>query len=393
MVTARPAIDYPSHVPLPSPRADVIVVGLGPAGRALAHRAAHSGLRTIAVDPRPRRLWPNTYGLWVDELPEWLGTHVLREHITEPHVWTMRDRALPRAYGILDNRALQDALDLSDVQVVPGSAFAITAGSTTVRTPGGEQSRQLFARVVIDARGIRRAPGRAEQSAYGITMPRSDAHSAIPKNATWFMDWRADHDAPRDTAPSFLYAVPAGPDHVLLEETCLVGRPALPLTELRARLQRRLRNRGVDVPDDAHAERVHFAVEPGVALAAPLGVPGFGARGGLTHPGTGFSVAASLNAVDPLVDALIEGTDPMSALWPRRARAVRRLRTIGLDALLDLPAHRTAEFFDAFFDLPVAEQQSFLSARADLTGTAHAMWGVFRRVRPGVRWTLAKAAL
>ncbi|MEO7587895.1 MAG: lycopene cyclase family protein, partial [Arachnia sp.] len=53
-------------------RFDVAVVGLGPAGRALAHRLAGTGLDVLAVDPHPERSWPQTLGGWRRQLPAWL---------------------------------------------------------------------------------------------------------------------------------------------------------------------------------------------------------------------------------------------------------------------------------------------------------------------------------
>ncbi|QNG21328.1 lycopene cyclase [Rhodococcus triatomae] len=370
--------------------ADLLVVGLGPAGRALAHRAARSGLRTVAVDPRPARSWTPTYALWADEVPAWLGTRVLRTHVRSPRVWTTRERALTRAYGVLDNAAVQRALALDEVEVISGVAVALTSRTATVRTPGVPDLREVSAHTVVDARGTRIAPGRAEQTAFGMVLPRDVAAPALGDGEAWFMDWRPDHGAPPAAPASFLYAVPISADHVLLEETCLVGRPATGVDELRTRLHRRLRARGVRIPDGAPTERVHFAVEPGNTATPALA---FGARAGLTHPGTGYSVAASLDAADTLVSALVSGRSPDKALWPARARAVHRLRGAGLESLLRLRPDRTAEFFDAFFDLPETDQRAFLSGRDDLAGTARAMWALFRGVPAGLRWTLARSAL
>lgn len=47
--------------------------------------------------------------------------------------------------------------------------------------------------------------------------------------------------------PSFLYAMPLGGNRVFLEETCLVGRPAMPFATLKRRLERRCRALGITV--------------------------------------------------------------------------------------------------------------------------------------------------
>ncbi|HEX2857892.1 MAG TPA: lycopene cyclase family protein, partial [Propionibacteriaceae bacterium] len=58
-------------------RPDVAVVGLGPAGRALAHRLLARGARVLAVDPHPERPWLPTYGGWAHQLPDWLPERVV----------------------------------------------------------------------------------------------------------------------------------------------------------------------------------------------------------------------------------------------------------------------------------------------------------------------------
>ena len=51
---------------------DLIVVGLGPAGAALAYRAAtHYGWRVLGIDPTTS--WDKTLGVWVSDIPTWLA--------------------------------------------------------------------------------------------------------------------------------------------------------------------------------------------------------------------------------------------------------------------------------------------------------------------------------
>lgn len=310
---------------------------------------------------------------------------MLRATVAQPHVWTTRPRVLNRAYGVLDNRVLHRRLDLDGVRVIAGSAAAVRP--RLVMLGDGTEIR---AGRVIDARGVLPDPTLAEQTAFGIVVPTAVAASAMGDAGCWFMDWRRDNEtAPGDPA-SFLYAVPLGDDSVLLEETCLVGRPGLSLDELRRRLDARLRARGVEPPANLEVERVRFPVQ----APRPSGTVGtFGARAGLIHPGTGYSVAASLTSVDDVVEALVAGRDPGKAMWPWSARIVRSLRTVGLSALLQLDPVRTPEFFDAFFALPVERQRAYLSGRDDAAGTMRTMWALFRTVPPPIRRTLARAGV
>ncbi|GAB2648704.1 lycopene cyclase family protein [Prescottella soli] len=339
----------------------------------------------MGIDPHPDRPWSPTYAAWVDELPRWLGPEVLRATVGRPNVWATRSRVLDREYAILDNAALHRRLDLEGVRVVAGVAAAVASNTVVLR-----DGTEVRARRVMDARGLRPDPTLAEQTAFGLVLPTAAAAPAMGGAACWFMDWRRDNGTTPEDPPSFLYAVPLGDDSVLLEETCLVGRPGLALDELRRRLDARLRARGVEPPANLEVERVRFPVQ---APRSAGTVDAFGARAGLIHPGTGYSVAASLTAVDDVVEALVAGRDPGNALWPWRARIVRSLRGVGLSALLRLDPARTEEFFDAFFALPVERQRAYLSGRADATGTMHTMWALFRTVPPPIRRTLARAGV
>ncbi|MGB7384979.1 MAG: lycopene cyclase family protein, partial [Rhodococcus sp. (in: high G+C Gram-positive bacteria)] len=92
--------------PLPgSHSAEVVVLGLGPAGRALTHRAAAAGLDVIAIDTHPARRWTPTYSAWLDELPEWLPRAVIASVTDTPAAWTTKRHAIDRTYCVLDTSA------------------------------------------------------------------------------------------------------------------------------------------------------------------------------------------------------------------------------------------------------------------------------------------------
>ncbi len=46
---------------------DLVIVGAGPAGLAVANRVSAEGLSVCCIDPAPQSVWPNNYGVWVDE--------------------------------------------------------------------------------------------------------------------------------------------------------------------------------------------------------------------------------------------------------------------------------------------------------------------------------------
>ncbi len=354
----------------------VAVLGLGPAGRATAHRMAGAGVEVVAVDTAPARRWTPTYAAWADDVPGWLPVSVRRTETVGAHAWARGPHRLPRAYVVLDTPGLQDALTLDGVTVLDGAVVDADDHLVTL-----DDGRRLWADLVLDARGTRPQPTVAQQTAVGVVV---STRQAAPLGGTWFMDWRRDNGAGPDDLPSFLYAVPLDDEHVLLEETCLVGRPALGLDVLRRRLDHRLAARGVVLTGAEPVERVRFSVEPAPDAQAGAGPLRIGARGGLMHPATGYSVAVSLAAADLLVAAVLDGRSAQRALWSAPARETQRLRAIGLTTLLRLPPSGVEEFFATFFALPAALQRAYLSERDRPLRTMAAMASMAVGLRPGL---------
>ncbi|TWS18306.1 hypothetical protein FK529_16560 [Tsukamurella asaccharolytica] len=341
---------------------DLVVLGLGPAGRAVAHRAATAGLRVRAFDPAPDARWRRTFGAWSDELPGWLPQSTVAA-VSTPKVVARTRHDLRREYAVLDVNALQDALSLDGVQVRAERA-------------GRDGHGTAF---VIDARGPAPSDSIAvpRQTAAGVLVP-AGAHEEL------WMDWRPAPGVGEDAAASFLYAVRVSRDAVLLEETCLAGAPALTVDELEARLRARLAARGVAA--GALSERVDF---PLLATGPRRGRGwcGVGVRGTTLHPATGYSVAGSLGFADVTVAALRDGRNPVS----RNALAAHRLRTAGLHALLGMTAEEQREFFEVFFGLPDRHVRAFLASRSAATANAAAMAAAFAAAPWGLRRRLARA--
>lgn len=367
--------------------ADVVVVGAGPAGWAVARACAEEGLETALLAPRPAAAWQATYGLWTDQvgdLPVRPATAVLAG-----------DRRLDRGYAVLDNDSALAAFRSAGVREVTGTAVSVTPG-VAVELRSGER---IAARVVVDATGARRVlsggppPGpRVEQTAYGVVLPETLAAPLCAPGEAVFMRWDTDADP-----PTFLYAVPLPGGRTLLEQTSLARRPGLPVDELRGRLEHRLAAAGVPTDRVLGTEYVRFAVDLPRFRPRP-GVVAFGVAAGLMHPATGYSVGDSLTTA-PTVAAALAAELPWggaaaaraahAALWPPAARTVLALRRWGLRTLLALPPARVPGFFDAFFALPADAQHAYLSGRADIRGTAAAMSAMFRAAPWDLRARLA----
>ncbi|MYR05674.1 FAD-dependent oxidoreductase [Gordonia sp. SID5947] len=359
---------------------DVVVVGAGPAGRALTHRLLRHGVEVTLVDPHTDRPWLPTYACWSDEIPSWIPGETVSARADSVEMRTPEAVRVERGYTVLDNPALRRALDIGGARIV--AEPATTVADDHVVTESGT----IRAARIVDARGTTgRGP---RQTAWGVVVPYAQAQPVLQGADAVLMDWSAvTPDDGLDIA-SFLYAVPLDDERFLLEETCLAGEPPLSIRQLRSRLERRLGS--ATVASASETESVSFALfgEPAPWRTRPLP---FGSRGGLLHPATGYSVADSLTAAEAFAQAVATGRDPRSAVWTARARTVYRLRSVGLRALLSLDAAHTRQFFATFAGLPVERQRAYLSGRDDLAGTLQAMATLFAQSDHATRLSLMRA--
>ncbi|MEW5928273.1 MAG: lycopene cyclase family protein [Gemmatimonadota bacterium] len=391
---------------------DVLVLGKGPAALAAAAALAGRGLRAGVLGPPGPPRWTAQYGVWADELEaaglaEAAG---VRWDTAAVGLGGERTRLLDRAYVRVDRdrlaRVLLARCEAGGVRWLDGEAEAAEhrpAGSR-VRLRGGGG---VEARVVVDASGHRPAlvergarPAQGFQTAWGAVVP-GPVPGVEPGRAT-LMDWD-DAGLPPSPVPTFLYALPFPDGSVFVEETVLVGRPAVPPEALEARLRARLALRGVEVP--AGGERELCRIPMGGALPRPQRVVGFGGAAGMVHPATGYLLARVLADAPVLTGALAEalgrpGATPedaaragWDALWPADRRRRHALFRFGMEALLRLDAPDTRAFFAAFFELPEADWRGYLGDRLPTAELAAVMARFFARVPRRVRGRLASAAL
>ncbi|MFH5207380.1 lycopene cyclase family protein [Antrihabitans sp. NCIMB 15449] len=365
-----------------SRRVDVCVVGLGPTGRALAHRSAQAGLRVAAVDPRPDRIWTPTYSAWLDELPSWLPPSVVASRIEAPTVWTTTERKIERPYVVLSKPRLFDALPLDDVQIEAQRATALTARRVTLA-----DGADIEADIVVDTRGLPKTDRRPAASAHGIFVEAQRVEHYVGAGEGLLLDWRPENGATNDEPPSFLYSVPIGDGTVIFEETTLGVPGGLTQHELRRRVVTRLAAHGISLTGDEPHESCHYPLDqpPPRRLRDKESAVAFGSRGGMMHPCTGYSVADSLALTDAFVDALLSGTDPVAALWPAKARFVYWMRERGLAGMGRLTTEQATAMFDSFFRASPRQQRALLTEHADPFGLATVLVGTVAHTWP-FRW-------
>ncbi|KAL5976457.1 hypothetical protein ACLOJK_020790 [Asimina triloba] len=393
-------IDLPRHEP--SDRRcreyDVLIIGAGPAGLRLAEQASSLGVRVCCIDPAPLLLWPNNYGVWVDEFQS-MGLESCLDAtwpMATVYIDDRKRKFLGRAYGRVSRKALKtkllEACAASEgVKFHEAKAWKVSHQEfkSSVQCSDGSE---LTASLVVDASGFAspfleydnhrpRKPG--YQIAHGI-LAEVDEHP-FDLDKMVLMDWRDAHmgsepylRANNRKLPTFLYAMPFGRSLIFLEETSLVSRPVLSYAEVKERMVARLRHLGIRVRRVVEEEKCLIPMG-GPLPRLPQTVVGVGGAAGLVHPSTGYMVAKSLAVAPAVADAMAEclGSTRMirgralqsrvwERVWPAKERWEREFYCFGMETLLKLDLEGTRRFFDAFFDLESRYWHGFLSRRLSL---------------------------
>jgi lycopene cyclase-like protein len=409
--------------PPASSRFDALVLGGGPAALCIASALAEQELKLGLLAPHdPRAPWPNTYGIWGEEVDA-LGLPHLLEHRWShtlsyfgPGSSTSDDSANQptphqRDYGLFNRRALQqywlDACDRGGVELFQGKATELQlvdegAFSQLITAEGS----RFWARLVVDASGhepvLVRRPDEgptAGQAAYGIV----GRFSAPPVAAGQFvlMDYRCDHLSPedREQPPTFLYAMDLGGGVFFVEETSLALAPPVPFPLLKQRLSQRLAHRGVQLLEVQHEEFCLFPMNlPLPDLQQP--VLGFGGAASMVHPASGYMVGALLRRA-PAVASAVAGAMAdgalgsaqlaragWEALWPLPLRRKHALYQFGLEKLMRFSEAQLRAFFATFFSLPNPLWYGFLANTLSLPQLLGAMLQLFLKAPWSVRWGL-----
>ncbi len=362
---------------------DALVIGAGPAGTMIAGALTAQGLRVQGLTATPLRApWPNTYGIWRDEL-EAFGLEDLLGHCWENCVSYFGKGEVEhhRAYGLIDKAKMQAYLlercEGVDWQQGKARSIAHHPDHSCVTT---EDGAELRARVVVDASGHQpafvardMAKPVAYQAAYGIV----GKFSKPPVEPEQFvlMDFRRDHLSAADkehNPPTFVYAMDFGNDIYFVEETSLAAAPAVGFDLLERRLIERLRWSQIEILETHEVERCLFPMNlPMPKFDQP--VVGFGGAASMVHPASGYSIGAQLRRAPDLARGIaialkdqnappqVVATSGWQALWSADRLRKYYLYRLGLEKLMRFDAAQIDNHFDTFFSLPKAQWSGFLA--------------------------------
>lgn len=370
VATPRPPLTTPEgvavveHDDLPA-SGDVVVVGGGASGLAIAHAiAARDPGRHITVLERRRATWAphHTWCHW-DE-----GTNPVPGAVTATWMrWEIRTDSqvvvasdVDHPYRMVSARdyhaAMRRRLEATGrVDVVMGAAVQ-DAGATSVRTSRGE----LIAATVIDARAasptapLSRGRTRLFQRFAGQWI-RTDRPVFDPTTVT-LMDFtgRGGDDV------AFMYVLPVSTTEALVESTVLTTHHATHLPfhdDIASYLGDRWGlARGEWTIEGHESGCIPMTDEP----AAAGGLAAVGGAGGLTRPSTGYAYSRIHRHARRVADALRRGDAPPVFRDPWR---IRLLDAVFLRFLRD-QAPLAPDAFARMFQLPGPLVIRFLTERS-----------------------------
>ena len=374
--------------------ADVVVVGDGPAGSAIAQALGQLGVDVMLIGAD--RPWSATYGTWAEDLEraDVLGGADIWLHRFDQIAARFSDlRIIDRAYGVVDNERLRTVL-----------RRGLRHRQLTVRSLD-----DVAARVVVDCTGwpssldmTTESVQTSWQTAYGVILDEAP-NGAL--GAPMLMDF-SEPCPPRSRyavdAPTFAYALPVE-DGWLVEETVLAAAPAIDPTALAGKLACRLGLTTAELSDRAiRVEHVRIPMgAPARRSRSGDNVVPYGAAAGMIHPATGYSIAASVTSAtataERIRDALArpghsgDGLAFDDSVWTRSALRTRSLHAYGLDVLHKMDADGVRLFFDTFFDSDVQLWSAYLRIDSSPSDVARLMRSMFLRSSATLRRQLLRS--
>ncbi|XP_059633149.1 lycopene epsilon cyclase, chloroplastic isoform X3 [Cornus florida] len=323
---------------------DLVVIGCGPAGLALAAESAKLGLNVGLIGPDLP--FTNNYGVWEDEFRD-LGLEGCIEHVWRDTIVYLDDDdpiLIGRAYGRVSRHMLHEELLKRCVE--SGVSYLSSKVERIVEATNGQSLIECEHNIVIPCRLATVASGAASgkllqyevggprvsvQTAYGVEVEVEN--NPYDPSLMVFMDYR-DFAKQKSQSleaqyPTFLYAMPMSPTRVFFEETCLASKDAMPFDLLKKKLMSRLETMGIQVIKTYEEEWSYIPVGGSLPNTEQKNLA-FGAAASMVHPATGYSVVRSLSEAPKyahVIANILKGSHSKDMLT--RTRSTENISTQG----------------------------------------------------------------
>ncbi|KAK9275977.1 hypothetical protein L1049_023253 [Liquidambar formosana] len=375
------------QIPIGDNILDLVVIGCGPAGLALAAESAKLGLNVGLIGPDLP--FTNNYGVWEDEFKD-LGLEGCIEHVWRDTIVYLDDGdpvLIGRAYGRVSRHLLHEELLKRCVE--SGVSYLSSKVERIIEATNGQSLVACERDIVIPCRLATVASGAASgkllqyevggprvsvQTAYGVEVEVEN--NPYDPSLMVFMDYRdyikQEVQFLEAQNPTFLYAMPMSPTRVFFEETCLASKDAMPFDLLKRKLMSRLETMGIRIIKTYEEEWSYIPVGGSLPNTEQKNLA-FGAAASMVHPATGYSVVRSLSEAPKYASVIanilkqaqskdmhtgdrstsnISMQAAWNALWPQERKRQRAFFLFGLALILQLDIEGTRTFFHTFFRLP-----------------------------------------
>lgn len=380
---------------------DLVVIGCGPAGLALAAESAKLGLKVGLIGPDLP--FTNNYGVWEDEF-KGLGLEGCIEHVWKDTIVYLDNKdplLIGRSYGRVSRHLLHEELLRRCVE--SGVLYLSSRVESIIEASNGHSHVVCEYDIVVPSRLVTVASGAASgkllqyevggpkvsvQTAYGVEVEVEN--NPYDPNLMVFMDYRdymkQNVQCLEANYPTFLYAMPMSRTRVFFEETCLASNDAMPFNLLKKKLFSRLNTMGIRITKTYEEEWSYIPVGGSLPNTEQKNLA-FGAAASMVHPATGYSVVRSLSEAPKYASVIATilkddhakgiitherrkenlSMQAWNTLWPQERKRQRAFFLFGLALILQLDIEGIRTFFRTFFCLPEWMWQGFLGSSLSST--------------------------
>jgi lycopene beta-cyclase len=362
-------------------KADIVLVGGGLANSLIALRlqTLRPDVELLVLERGPHLGGQHTWSFHEGDVSatqrEWIAPLVAHSWPRQEVRFPSRVRELSHAYFSLTSERLREVVSRALGERVRTGAEAEEVTPREIRLRDGSR---VAAEAVIDGRGD---PGGGHlelgfQKFVGQTMTLEDPHGLAGPILM-------DATVPQNDGFRFVYTLPFGERHVLVEDTRYSDTADLDREELRTEIQAYARARGWRVREIVGEEEGSLPIvlsgDIEAFWEAGPGVPRSGLRAALFHPTTGYSLPEAVRLAEAIAGSGDLSSPALYTLTRSRSREVwRRGRFFrALNRMLYRAADPEQRYrvLEHFYRLPEALIARFYAGQLDWADKARILSG------------------